>query len=109
VSSRECKDGQSDVLELHRAIRGRRLLTTTGIVRGLVEPATEAELLDDPESRPCPVCGLPWATVTAIWVEATGRYVVRLAPLWERGHPSEDQERPRLAGERPYGLFGRRG
>jgi hypothetical protein len=39
----------------------------------------------------------------------TCRYVVRLAPLWERGHPSEDQERPRLAGARPCGLFGRAG
>jgi hypothetical protein len=88
VSSKVREDGQSDVLELHRAIRGRRLLTTTGVFRGLVEPATAEELLDDPESKPCPVCGTPWETVTASWDEANCRYRVQSIPAcWNRGSP----------------------
>jgi hypothetical protein len=88
VSSKERQDGQSDALELHRAIRGRRLLTTTGAFRGLVEPVSADELLDDPESRPCPFCGTPWETVTALWDEANGHYRVRSMPAyWNRGSP----------------------
>jgi hypothetical protein len=87
VSSGEREDGESDVLELHRAIRGRRLLTTVGEFRGLAEPADADELLDDPESRPCPICGVLWETVTAVWEEDAGRYVVRVAPARGRGHP----------------------
>jgi hypothetical protein len=89
VSSRQREDGQSDVLELHRAIRGRRLLTTTGAFRGLVEPASADELLDDPESKPCSFCGTPWETVTAVWDEGHGHYRVRSIPgCWNRGSPS---------------------
>lgn len=88
VSSKQREDGQSDVLELHRAIRGRRLLTTTGAFRGLAEPATADELLDDPESKPCPFCGTPWETVTAVWDEGHGHYRVRAIPgCWNRGSP----------------------
>jgi hypothetical protein len=36
----------------------RRLLTTTGVFGGLVEPGTEEDLLDDADSRPCPICGV---------------------------------------------------
>jgi hypothetical protein len=89
VSSKQREDGQSDVLELHRAIRGRRLLTTTGAFRGLVEPATADELLNDPESKPCPFCWTPWGTVTAMWDEGHGHYQVRAIPgRWNRGFPS---------------------
>jgi hypothetical protein len=89
VSSKEREDGQSDVLELHRAIRGRRLLTTTGAFRGLAEPVTAEELLDDAESKPCPVCGTPWETVTASWDEANSRYrVLSIPECWNRGSPS---------------------
>jgi hypothetical protein len=89
VSSKQREDGQSDVLELHRAIRGRRLLTTTGVFRGLVEPATADELLNDPESKPCPFCWTPWGTVTAMWDEGHGHYQVRAIPgRWNRGFPS---------------------
>lgn len=88
VSSKQREDGRSDVLELHRAIRGRRLLTTTGVFRGLVEPVTAEELLDEPDSKPCPICGAAWETVSAVWDEATGHYRVGLAPHRERGQPS---------------------
>jgi len=66
VRSKEREDGESDVLELHRAIRGRRLFTAAGVFRGLAESDQADELVDDPESRPCPHCGVPWETVTAI-------------------------------------------
>jgi hypothetical protein len=62
VSSKEREDGLSDVLELHRAIRRRRLLMTAAVFRGLVEPITAEELLDQAESKPCPICGMPWDT-----------------------------------------------
>jgi hypothetical protein len=78
VSSKEREDGLSDVLELHRAIRRRRLLMTAGAFRGLVEPITAEELLDGAESRPCPICGVPWETVTALWNEARAQYLVRV-------------------------------
>jgi replication protein len=87
VSSKERDDGESDVLELHRAIRGRRLLTTTGVFRGLAEPATGDELIDDPESKPCSVCGTPWETVTAIWDQGIGRYRIDLPFRGARGDP----------------------
>ena len=74
--------------ELHRAIRGRRLLTTVGVFRGLAEPAGVDELLDDPESRPCPLCGAAWMTVTAVWHQLDGRYLVRPAPPRVRGGPA---------------------
>ena len=83
ADSAEGEDGLSDVLELHRAIRGRRLLVTTGVFRGLKEPESAEELLEDPESRPCAFCGTPWVTVTAAWDEVMGRYAVRRSP-WER-------------------------
>ncbi|HEY2703035.1 MAG TPA: protein rep, partial [Candidatus Dormibacteraeota bacterium] len=38
VSSKEREDGESAVLDLHRAIRSRRLLTTVGVFRGPAEP-----------------------------------------------------------------------
>lgn len=79
----EREDGLSDVLELHRAIRGRRLLVTTGVFRGLKEPESAEELLEEPESRPCVFCGTPWVTVTAAWDDVMRRYVVRRSP-WER-------------------------
>ena len=88
VSAKEREDGESDVLELHRAIRGRRLLTTVGVFRGLAEPEGEDELLDDPESKPCPHCGVLWKTVTAVWEETAGHYLVRVAPSRGRGHPT---------------------
>ena len=78
------EDGLTDVLELHRAIRKRRLLITTGVFRGLKEAETAEELLDDPDSRPCVFCGTPWETVAAIWEERLDRYVVRAIPRWER-------------------------
>jgi hypothetical protein len=87
VRSKEREDGENDVLELHRAIRGRRLLTTVGAFRGLAEPNDAEELLDDPESRSCPHCGVPWQTVTAVWQEAVGHYTLRLVPSRGRGHP----------------------
>jgi hypothetical protein len=79
VSSKEREDGLTDVLELHRAIRRRRLLMTAGVFRGLVEPITAEELLDQVESKPCPICGTPWETITAVWNEPSGRYLVRRA------------------------------
>ncbi len=93
VSSKEREDGESDVLELHRAIRGRRLLTTVGVFRGLAEPEDVDELHDEPEGRPCPTCGSLWKTVAAAWNESTGRYDLRLMPpgirsLRARGEPS---------------------
>ncbi|TMD96020.1 MAG: hypothetical protein E6I76_08960 [Chloroflexi bacterium] len=66
VRSKEREDGESDVLELHRAIRGRRLFTAAGVFRGLAESDQADELVDDPESRRCPHCGVPWETVTAM-------------------------------------------
>ena len=90
VSSKERDDGESDVLELHRAIRGRRLLTTVGVFRGLVEPEKADDLLDDPEARPCSTCGKPWETVTAVWDEPSGRYLLRLSlPRARRGRGTE--------------------
>jgi hypothetical protein len=80
-------DGLTDVLELHRAIRGRRLLVTTGVFRGLREAENAEELLDDPESRPCVFCGTPWETVAAIWDDALRQYVVRRSP-WARDRAS---------------------
>jgi hypothetical protein len=87
VRSKERDDGDSDVLELHRAIRGRRLLTTVGVFRGLAEPDAVDELLDDPESRPCPHCGVLWETVTAVWEEPAGHYALRVVPSRGRGQP----------------------
>jgi hypothetical protein len=88
ASPKEREDGLSDVVELHRAIRRRRLLMTAGVFRGLVEPITAEELLDQAESKPCPICGTPWETVTAVWEEAASHYVVRLRPSRERGQPT---------------------
>jgi hypothetical protein len=85
VDATEKEDGTSDVLLMHRAIRRRRLLTTTGDFRGLREAESAEELLEDPESRPCAFCGTPWETVTAVWVEQLDRYVVRWEPPWEGG------------------------
>ncbi len=76
-------DGLTDVLELHRAIRGRRLLVTTGEFRRLREAESAEELLEHPESHPCVFCGTPWETVAAIWDDVLRRYVVRWSP-WER-------------------------
>jgi len=87
VSSREREDGESDVLELHRAIRQRRLLTTVGVFRGLTEPLRADELVDDPEARPCPLCRTLWETVTAVWDEAMGDYRVHLPFSGSRGDP----------------------
>jgi Replication protein len=78
VSARKRGDGLSDVLELHRAIRKRRLLMTAGVFRGLVEPITAEELLDQAESKPCPLCGTPWETVVAVWDETCGHYAMRM-------------------------------
>ena len=78
------EDGLTDVLELHRAIRKRRLLITTGVFRGLREAESAEELLDDPKSRPCVFCGTPWEPVAAIWDDRLDRYVVRAIPTWER-------------------------
>jgi hypothetical protein len=77
-------DGLTDVLELHRAIRGRRLLVTTGEFRGLREVESAEELLEHPEGQPCVFCGTPWETVAAIWDDVLRRYLVRWSP-WERG------------------------
>ena len=74
VSTRERQDGESDVLELHRAIRKRRLLTTVGVFRGLTEPDGAEDLLEDPEGKPCSICGGDWETVTAVWDDSLGRY-----------------------------------
>jgi hypothetical protein len=79
-------DGLTDVLELHRAIRGRRLLVTTGVFRGLKEAESAEELLEDPESRPCVFCGTPWETVAAVWDDDLQRYLVRRLS-WERDRP----------------------
>jgi hypothetical protein len=87
VRSTERQDGESDVLELHRAIPGRRLLTTVGAFCGLAGPDDADELLDDPESRPCPHCGVLWETVTAVWQEAAGQYALRVVPSRGRGQP----------------------
>jgi hypothetical protein len=92
VSFKERDDGESDVLELHRAIRGRRRLTTTGVFRGLAEPEGAGELLDDPESKPCPVCGWLWRTVTAVWVEAAGHYAVQASSGGGLGHPPRESQ-----------------
>jgi hypothetical protein len=57
-----------------------------------VEAVTAEELLDDPESKPCPLCGTHWETVTACWDEANGRYRVRAIPAgWNRGSPSSQR------------------
>ena len=80
VSARERDDGESDVLELHRAIRCRRLLTTVGVFRGLREPDQSEGLLDDPESLPCRFCGGQWATVTGVWDERLRTYALRAKP-----------------------------
>jgi hypothetical protein len=85
VSSKQREDGLSDVLELHRAIRRRRLLITAGVFRGLVEPVTAQELLDQAESKPCPVCGTLWETVAAAWSESSGHYLVRGARRHREG------------------------
>jgi len=92
VDAEERDGGSSDVLEMHRAIRGRRLLGTTGVFRGLREPEGQEDLVEDPESRPCGICGTPWETVTAVWVEALDRYVVRWLPPRDggKGPPSRD-------------------
>ena len=90
VRSKEREDGESDVLELHRAIRSRRLLTTVGVFRGLAEPQRADELLDAPDSKPCPLCGIPWETVTAIWHEARQRYGVQLVQARGPGLPGQD-------------------
>ncbi|MGH7747842.1 MAG: protein rep, partial [Candidatus Dormibacteria bacterium] len=101
VSSKEREDGESDVLELHRAIRGRRLLTTVGVFRGLVEPQDADELLDDAESKPCPLCGVPWGTVAAVWDEGAGQYQLRSMPPRERGQPfTTRSEAHRRSGRR---------
>ena len=96
VDVEEQEDGVSDVLLLHRAIRGRRLLSTTGVFRGLTEPTTADELLEEPESRPCPICGTAWETVVAEWVAELDRYDVRWLPPWD---PDTRQHRTRMRVE----------
>ena len=103
VSSREREDGESDVLELHRAIRGRRLLTTVGVFRGLAEPEKAEELVDDPENQPCPTCGRSWQTVTAVWDQGVGGYVLRVVVprgAWGRP-PNVETDRWRCRGQEP--------
>jgi hypothetical protein len=96
------EDGMTDVLELHRAIRKRRLLITTGVFRGLKEAETAEELVEDPDSRPCVFCGTPWTAVAAIWDGRLDRYVVRAIPTWERA-----QAPPRGPAPPPAGIEGR--
>jgi len=73
----------TDVLTVHRGIRGRHLLLTTGVFRGIKEPKNLRDLLDGDEQR-CAHCGSPAVLVVARWRDA--RYVVVAAvsmPLME--------------------------
>jgi Replication protein len=99
VSAREREDGLSDVLELHRAIRKRRLLMTAGVFRGLGEPITAEKLLDQADSSPCTVCGTAWETVTAAWDSIARHYWVHRVSVAAREH----------SGLRGAPLFGKRG
>ena len=64
VSAKEREDGESDVLELHRAIRGRRLLTTTGVFRGWPSPRARTISSTTPRgsrARSAAHHGRPWS------------------------------------------------
>jgi hypothetical protein len=51
---------------------------TAGVFRGLVEPITAEELLDQAVTKPCLLCGRLWETVTAAWDFKSERYVMEL-------------------------------
>ncbi len=70
-----------DLLELHRAIRGRRLAITTGEWRGVREPGTQAELLEgEPllDLAECQGCGEIPTVQLVEWYWSRGRYLVDL-------------------------------
>jgi hypothetical protein len=50
---------------------------TAGVFRGLVELITAEELLDQAASKPCPMCGTAWETVTAVWNERWDVYSIQ--------------------------------
>jgi len=68
-----------DLLELHRAIRGRRLAITTGEWRSVREPETSAELLEgEPllDLAECQGCGEMPTVQLVEWFWSRGRYLL---------------------------------